>query len=209
MFLPPPSTIDAWFRREGFILVSRCLASTDAATLAMEAADLFHRFAVTIAHGSGADSLRYSVVTGTQIEAMSSSLFQLYTADRLLDWIRDTTHCPDVRVSPHRRSSINLNRFNAVGQRYPWHRDAVPFTAILFLTTMPSYAGGELVVRSPGGTVATILPTAGDLILMDGARCRHAVRPLRAPVDRITMPMVYPACHVERPNGLDEFLYQQ
>ena len=57
------------------------------------------------------------------------------------------------------------------------------------------------------GRLLTIPPTAGQLVLMDGHRCAHAVAPLRADAARITVPMVFPAVQIDRPAGLDDYLY--
>jgi hypothetical protein len=42
---------------------------------------------------------------------------------------------------------------------------------------------------------------------MDGSRCAHAVAPLAVDAVRLTVPMVYPAFDIHRPDGLDEYLY--
>jgi 2OG-Fe(II) oxygenase superfamily len=125
----------------------------------------------------------------------------------MLTWIGRLSDSPAVRPSPHLRSAININCLSRTGQQYPWHRDAVPFTAVLFLTSLPSSAGGELLIRTAEGERMAICPAAGDLIVMDGSRCPHAVAPLAIDTLRVTVPMVYPAFHVERPDGLDQHLY--
>jgi hypothetical protein len=55
----------------------------------------------------------------------------------------------------------------------------------------------------------TVAPLAGELVLMDGQQCAHAVAPLLEDALRITVPMVFPAYPVNRPPGLDDYLYRQ
>ena len=59
----------------------------------------------------------------------------------------------------------------------------------------------------PPGTVMSIAPAAGSLVLMDGRRCAHAVAPLREDALRISVPMVFPEVEDRRPAGLDDYLY--
>jgi hypothetical protein len=44
-------------------------------------------------------------------------------------------------------------------------------------------------------------------VLINGKRCAHAVAPLLHDTERLTIPMVYPAENVDRPRGLDDYLY--
>ena len=162
---------------------------------------------VNVDRRHGGDGLSYSVVTGDRILEDAGILSAMYTSVEMLEWIRALTDLPTLTRSPHRLSAVNVNCLTRAGQRYPWHRDAVPFTAILFVTSLPASAGGQLLVRSADGGRVSIPPIGGDLVLLDGARCPHAVAPLSIDVLRVTVPMVYPVAHVERPSGLDEYLY--
>jgi hypothetical protein len=70
-------------------------------------------------------------------------------------------------------------------------------------------AGGEFLIRTRQDQVMTVAPVAGELVLMDGQQCAHAVAPLRENALRITVPMVFPAYHLKRPPGLDDYLYRE
>ena len=189
------------------------------AALAALAQQLLARLGVHVVRRSGDDTLDYRVVTGDVIQAEAPPLWNLFASADLLAWIRDVTGVGEVTRSPHLRSAVNINCLDTAGQGYPWHTDAVPFTGLLFLTTLPASAGGEFLIRrNPGGSasrnppydspgVVAIRPVNGEFLLMDGARCAHAVAPLRENTLRLSVPMVFPAAPSARPDGLDDFLY--
>lgn len=117
------------------------------------------------------------------------------------------TKSATVARSPHLRSAVNINCLTAPGEEYPLHRDAVPYTALLFLSNVAADAGGAFVIHSIAGTRRIVRPRLGNLLLMDGSRCSHGVAPLRRDAWRVTMPMVFPERTADRPEGLDEYLY--
>jgi hypothetical protein len=205
--LPPAGDVQDAFRENGFVLVRRFLDEDESAELAVVAADVIRRSAVHIVRTSGTDTLDYRVVPGDVIRADASPIYALYASARLLQWVRAVTLSDPVSRSPHLRSAVNINCLDTSGQRYPWHTDAVPFTAVLFLTTLPESAGGEFLIRTAPDGLVTIRPVSGELLLMDGRRCAHAVAPLRENTRRVTIPMVFPDGPTERPQGLDDFLY--
>ena len=205
--LPVHDDVGESFRREGVAVVLNCLDAQATATLAQVAVTATARHALQIRRSSDEGSLDYRVVTGDAIRSDARPIFSLYESAELLTWIRQVTGKGDLQRSQHLRSSVNINLFDTPGQEYRWHNDAVPFTAVLFLTTIPASAGGELLVRTITGRLLTISPIAGQLVLMDGHRCAHAVTPLRAHAARITVPMVFPAVQADRPPGLDDYLY--
>jgi hypothetical protein len=207
--LPSATRAHEQFLRDGFVMASACLAEPKGAAVIDAAREIAESSAVVIDRGSSAGGLAYGVVTGDQIEARAPLLFGFYTCPDLLSWIRCVTGNPAVSRSPHRLSAININCLTQPGQQYPLHRDAVPYTALLFLTDVPSSAGGEFLIDSLRGERRTIQPSAGAFVLMDGARCPHGALPLREAALRLTMPMVFPAAaaHLNRPEGLDEYLY--
>lgn len=207
MHLPPAGEVQRTFREEGFVLVGGFLDEGASAELAALAMDMIGRFAVHITRRSGNDTLDYHVVTGDVIQAEASPIYALYSSARLRTWIRAVTMSKHADRSPHLRSAVNINCLDTPGQQYPWHTDAVPFTLLLFLTTLPDTAGGEFLIRTGPEHLVTIRPASGQLLLMDGARCAHAVAPLRENARRLTIPMVFPAVQAERPPGLDDFLY--
>jgi len=204
--LPDPGALRSEFSRRGFVVV-RALSEGVTLTRTFEnAMALLRDHAVAVDRADADDGLNYNVVTGDRILADGGILSALYSSIEMLAWIRALTDSHKLNRSPHCRSAININCLTRARQQYPWHRDAIPFTAILFLTSLPASAGGELVIRSDATSVR-VRPVAGDLVVMDGARCPHAVAPLSMDVLRITVPMVYPVADVERPSGLDDYLY--
>ena len=207
--LPSAARAHEQFVRDGFVVATGCLRGPRGTDLIDAARQIADSAGVAIDHRSGADGLAYGVVSGDRIETDAPLLFALYTSPELLNWIRVVTGDPMVSRSPHRRSAVNINRLTDPGQQYPLHRDAVPYTALLFLTDVPSSAGGEFLIDTLRGERRSIQPSAGAFVLMDGARCPHGALPLREAALRLTMPMVFPAAaaHLNRPEGLDEYLY--
>lgn len=207
MQLPPAEDLRQAFHERGFVLVPDFLEPHGSADLAALATAVTARFGLHIHRPSGDGTLDYRVVTGDVIRTEAGPIYALYESSDLLTWIRGVTMTEKVSRSPHLRSAVNINRLDTSGQQYLWHNDAVPFTVLLFLTTLPDSAGGEFLIRTGSEQVATIRPAAGHLLLMDGQQCMHAVAPLRENVLRLTVPMVFPAVQTERPPGLDDFIY--
>jgi hypothetical protein len=207
MRFPNPQPLRSGFQRRGFALAPELLDVNERSALFTVASALAQRHAAAIDRADTGQRLWYNVVTGERIAAEGPALFDLYTAPEMLSWIRELSDSPSLAPSPHLRSAINVNCLQAAGQQYPWHRDAVPYTSLLFLTSLPAAAGGAFRIRGADGEVVDVQPRAGDLLFMDGARCEHAVAPLLDSVLRLTVPMVYPTRRVDRPAGLDEYLY--
>jgi hypothetical protein len=206
LHLPRARDCQDSFSGDGFVVVPDCVTRPEASPL-VEAARRVAGSAVSIDHRSADAGLAYSVVSGDRIQRDAPLLFDLYTSADLLQWVRDVTGCRTVSRSPHLRSAVNLNCLTRPGEQYPLHRDAVPYTALLFLSDLDAEAGGAFVIDPPQRERVRIQPVLGCFVLMDGSRCEHGVEPLRRPALRLTMPMVFPALHVERPEGLDEYLY--
>jgi hypothetical protein len=212
MRLPDPRSLESEFGRRGFVLVSDIFDERLMSDLFDLAMTLLRRHRIEVDRDGGeygdGQRLRYGVVTGERIKAEGELLFSIYDHREMLTWIQTLTNSPAIGLSPHLRSAININCFWLVGQQYPWHRDAVPYTGLLFLTSMPPGAGGELLIRAVDGELVAIRPTAGDFVVMDGTRCPHAVAPLFQEGLRLSVPMVYPSKSVARPPGLDDYLYK-
>jgi hypothetical protein len=205
--LPRADDVSNVFGQRGVLLVPDFLGPAEADAFAACASTVAARRALHIRRSSDGSTLDYRVVTGDVIKEEAASLYDLYESASLLEWIRRVAGTKDVGVSPHVRSAVNINVLDTAGQQYRWHTDAVPYTVLVFLTTLPASAGGELLVRTRDNDVMTVRPVAGQLVLMDGQQCAHAVAPLRENAVRITVPMVFPAYRVERPPGLDDYLY--
>lgn len=207
MRLPAGDEGRTLFEQRGVLLVPDFLSAAEADGLAVRATSLAARRALHIRRSSDGTTLDYRVVTGDVIREEAGDLFEMYESARLLDWIRRVADAQDVGRSPYLRSAVNINVLDTAGQQYRWHTDAVPFTALVFLTTLPTSAGGEFLIRTRQDEVMTVPPVAGQFVLMDGRQCAHAVAPLRENIVRITIPMVFPAYQIERPPGLDDYLY--
>ena len=202
--LPRARDVQPELASRGFIRVPDLLECADLGALFAVAMQLVGHHGTTVIR----EELAYRVVTGERIRADGAPLFSLYESRDLLMWLREVTQSATVGLSSHVRSAININCLHRAGQQYPWHRDVVPYTCIVFLTSLPATAGGELMIRTANGALVTVEARAGDLVVMDGARCPHAVAPLTENRLRLSIPMVYPTVSVDRPPGLDEQLYE-
>jgi 2OG-Fe(II) oxygenase superfamily len=207
MRLPSASSVRADFLRRGFVLVPDFLGRDEVLPLYTVAMKLLRQCGTTVVRSADGQVLWYRVVTGEPIEREGAPLFNLYSSPDLLGWLRDLADTPALGLSAHLRSAVNVNCLHRPGHGYPWHQDAVPYTCLLFLTSLPEHVGGEFLIRAADGALLTIRPVAGTLVAMDGARCPHAVAPLKASALRLSIPMVYPCEIVARPTGLDEHLY--
>jgi len=207
MRLPAGDDVRTLFEQRGVLLVPDCLGPAEAEALAARAASVAARRALHIRRSMDGSTLDYRVVTGDVIRKEAASIYEMYESAHLLEWIRHVAATEAVGLSPHERSAVNINVLDTAGQQYRWHHDAVPYTVVVFLTTLSASAGGEFLVRTRRDELMTIRPVSGQLVLMDGRQCAHAVAPLRENAVRITVPMVFPACPVERPRGLDDYLY--
>ena len=205
--LPAPEDCRETFARDGFILVPRSGAVDVLADLSAAAERVARQASISIDRRPEGSALVYRVVSGECLAAEAPLLFDLYQSPQLLAWIAAVTGQPSVSLSPHIRSAVNVNCLSRKGEQYPEHRDAAPYTGLLFLNDLDDAAGGQFVITAAGGRRVEIQPRLGILVLMDGTRCPHAVAPLRRDVLRLTMPMVFPAIAAERPAGLDEYLY--
>jgi hypothetical protein len=207
MRLPAGDDVPTLFERRGVLVVPNALSPAEIDGPAADAASVAARCARRIHRSSDESTLDYRVVTGDVIRKEAAAIYEIYESAQLLEWIRRVAATEGVGLSPHLKSAVNINVLDTAGQQYRWHTDAVPFTTLLFLTTLPASAGGELLIRTRQDDVMSVPPVAGQLVLMDGHQCAHAVAPLREDAVRITVPMVFPAHPIERPPGLDDYLY--
>jgi hypothetical protein len=211
MRLPDPRPLASEFAEHGFVRVSGVFDDQSLANLFDLAVTLLRQHAVEVDRDYSdvpGQGLHYSVVTGERIKADGELLFNVYCCHEMLTWLQAVTNAPEIRLSPHLRSAININCLSHVGQQYPWHQDAVRYTSLLFLSSVAPSAGGELLIRDGEGQLASIRPIAGHFVVMDGTRCPHAVAALSEETLRVSVPMVYPAENLNRPEGLDTYLYR-
>lgn len=154
------------------------------------------------------EGLRYSVVDGLQIEEHAPYLSQ---------WIREVIPAyasalvgEALRVSPDVRTAINVNLVEGVGGMYELHTDPCPWSALIFCSG--SHTGGEWEAApyGMGGDVTlSVAPRAGSLLVFRGD-IPHAVRPLRLPERRVSIPVaLYPqgTDRIERDPALDAHIF--
>jgi hypothetical protein len=213
--LPMASTLIDSFRQRGFVIAQSVLPKTLCSRWRAHANRMAQVSALEIDKRctSGGTGLRYAVVTGEIVTKKWPEMFSVYRSATIREWIRMITGSEEIFQSNHLRSAININVLSRRGEVYPWHFDAEPYTAILYLSDSASEDGGALQLRnSRAGLQRTVtyLPHSGDLILMDGTRCYHRITPLRRAHLRISVPMVFPKRHEHsRPANLDSFLYDR
>jgi 2-oxoglutarate-Fe(II)-dependent oxygenase superfamily protein len=206
------------FTRDGYVVVHDALPEATITRWRERAHELFSR-ARHIDQRSDRHVLAYRVLTGDVIREEYTELYDFYVAPSTLRWVAGVTGEREIHVSSNLRSAVNVNILQS-GNTYRWHFDANPFTALLYLSTTPPGAGGELELypnlgpqnTSPEDLAArqkVVLPTrANTLVLMDGTTTYHHVAPVIEECDRLSVPMVYPPFRDElRPPELDDYLY--
>ncbi len=217
--LPLSEELRLHFHANGFALVRDILPHEVVAEMRRTARDFAMRVGKNIRQSNDGHVLSYTVVAGEMIRDRFPDLFSFYETPEMRQWIRVLTGANGIYLSRNLRSAVNINSMRETGQIYRWHFDAVPYTAILFLTTSAPADGGalEIAIRNvdraaalpQNGAEFCILPLAGTLLLMDGTRCLHRAAPLLRETLRLTVPMVYPVVADDtRPSGLDEYLYR-
>jgi hypothetical protein len=145
---------------------------------------------------------RHSLLAGETVRAFMPELWGFYLA---LPLVAEPIVCRPIRLSPYPDSAVNVKLYVAPGGTQGWHRDTNPVTALLYLTD----DGHSTVVESLSGEIESIAHERGDLLLMQGRRCRHHVPAMRpGSPDRITVPLnLYHPDDVWRPPGIDEIVY--
>ena len=214
------------FARANAVVIDGALPPETIAEWRRISLDLVTRFGIDIERRSAEHTLTYRVVTGDLLRKHAPEIFEFYAAGETADWVRQITGAPSILTSARERSAININCLERLGQRYRWHFDAIPYTLLLYLTDHTPEDGGALEFcpcawpeggdspRDPSPAQlerdkVSVIPRAGMMVLMDGARCYHSVAPVLRPVSRISIPMVFPVSRQhERPEGLDDYLYQ-
>jgi hypothetical protein len=209
------------FRRSRYAVFEDAIDPEACARWCTTALQLAQRYAEQIERRSDGHLLRYQVVTGEVLREHWQELFDFYHAPETHDWVRLVTGADAIFASPNLRSAININIMREPGEVYRWHFDAVPYTALLYLTTSAREDGGALefypnVGSSAGqadlrdGEKISLLPRAGTVVMMDGTRCYHRVAPLLRKHVRLCIPMVFPAtAEHERRSELDSYLYAE
>ncbi len=211
------ATLQDCFSRDGFVAVPQALPLPLIEHWRGRALEL-RQYARSIDRHEDFD-LVYRVVTGDVIRAHWPELWIFYHDERVLAWVRDITGETAIYTSEQIASAVNLNIIDGQNSVYRWHFDAVPYTALVYLTDVNSEDGGALELipgcaphTAPELSAAHILrifPKAGTIVLMDGTRCYHRVAPMLKPGFRLSIPLVFPNTRTtQRPAGLDSYLYE-
>jgi hypothetical protein len=218
--LPSSRASKKWFKENGYLIVDRVVPPEICDTWKLTALRVAQDSGRSIQREGGSDVLRYRVVTGDAIKTCWPELYDFYSAPELRSWIAEVTGAQGIVLSPHLQSAININVLNEPGEVYRWHFDAVPYTALLYLSDSEREDGGFLEfypnanLESPNvprrERKIRFIPRRGSLVLMDGTRCYHRVSPILRRHFRISIPMVFPAqASQARPENLDSYLYDQ
>lgn len=217
LHLPSGAKTRQGFARWKYLIVDEALPA-DFVRESRRRAQELSEFARSIRRAEGQFRLVYRVVTGDVIRERWPELLALYHDPVFPEWIRKVTGEREIITSSEVQSAVNLNIMQG-DSIYRWHFDAVPYTLLLYLSDVRAEDGGSLQLvpacepyETPDLTTTPpieLWPTAGTLVLMDGTRCYHHVSPLRRPMTRFSIPMVYPtAAAQQRPAGLDSYLYE-
>lgn len=199
------------FARDGWAIVEGALSAQQCEQWRQEALAIVQRHALHVDRTAGGSRLHYGVVLGDVICKQWPELFEFYTSEETLLWMRGVTGATAIYTSPYVRSAVNINVLSVPGEMYPWHFDVTPYTLLLFLTTSTVGDGGALDLLSPEHSQEiSVLPRAGDVVVMDGTRCRHRVREILRPHLRVSIPFVFPPTPTHhRRAELDEYLYSE
>jgi len=126
-----------------------------------------------------------------------------------------------VSVAKGREHTVVLNVQTPEDMRYICHVDTNPIQGLLYVTTQPPGAGGELVISNNTAAASLeeieadcsiIYPQSGHLVFFDGRYNPHYIRPLLRQGDiRVAVAMNYYIPSVPeslRPPDLDDYLFE-
>jgi hypothetical protein len=184
-----------------------------------------------IERANGELPLRYGVIDGDQIAESLPEVLRVY--ERTTRLVKKLWRG---KVEPlvDRKVACNIN-ITQPGGSYRYHYDRNAVTAILYLNEIE---GGETecypdyrlpltgsnhsplqrkldrvlqhrVVRSLVANQLLVRPRVGRLLIMQGNRCLHSVRPVRGPSDRLNIIMSYdrPNAEFDVAEDLNAYLY--
>ena len=218
LHLPSGAEVQREFTRWRYVLVENALPPDFVQECRTRAEELT-ALSRSIQRTDGEFRLVYRVMTGEVIQERWPELFALYRDSVFPEWIQAVTGEDAIVTSSAIQSAVNLNIMQG-DSIYRWHFDAVPYTLLLYISDVCPEDGGalQLVPACEPHVVPDLVttpplelwPTAGTVVLMDGTRCYHHVAPLRRPMTRFSIPMVYPTATAaeQRPAGLDSYLYE-
>jgi 2OG-Fe(II) oxygenase superfamily len=157
-------------------------------------------------------------VGGREVRARLPWLAALYEG-AFLELARRCCALP-VTTARDPRYGVVVNVKHGTEMRYECHVDSNPLEGLLYVTTHPPGAGGELVVSNRGDVpsceavdadCSVIHPVSGHLIFFDASAHSHYVRPLTREEDTrlvVAMNFYTPALPEEtRPADLNQHLF--
>lgn len=175
--------------------------------------------------------LKYSVIDGDRIAEGLPDVLNVY--ERVTRLVKELWR-GEIEPLPDRKVACNIN-ITQPGGSYRYHYDRNAVTAILYLNATrggetecyPNYrlslapaAHSNLqqkldrvlqnrFVRSMAATQLVVRPRPGRLLIMEGNRCLHSVRPVLGSLDRINIVMSYdrPHARFEVDDNLNRYLY--
>ncbi len=182
-----------------------------------------------------ARALRYKVIDGITIKDNFPSIWNSYSQS-ILQLVREQSGI-DLEIMGNQKVGVNINIMAPQLSSYRWHYDRNKVTAILYLNTVeggetvlfPNYRillnGKKMtgiqrildsaiqipVIRSIFSERTIVEPQAGRLVIMNGKRCWHSVRPLQGEEERINIIFAYDTKDGAEGNNnnLDSYLYSQ
>ena len=175
--------------------------------------------------------LRYAVIDGDRIAEHLPEVWHIY--QRVTRLVKSLW--PDeIEPLADRKVACNIN-ITEPGGSYRYHYDRNAVSAILYLneieggetecypgyrialararyTTLQQKLDGVLrnkFVRAVAASQLLVRPRPGRLLLMQGNRCLHSVRPVLGPTDRVNIVMAYdrPNARFEIADDLNAYLY--
>lgn len=175
--------------------------------------------------------LKYSVIDGDRIAEGLRDVLNVY--ERVTRLVKELWH-GEIEPLPDRKVACNIN-ITQPGGSYRYHYDRNAVTAILYLNassggetecypnyrvSLTSRAHSNLqhkldrvlqnrFVRFVAATRLLVRPRPGRLLIMQGNRCLHSVRPVIRGVDRINIVMSYdrPHARFHVDDNLNRYLY--
>ncbi|HEY1352933.1 MAG TPA: 2OG-Fe(II) oxygenase [Ktedonobacteraceae bacterium] len=227
------STLQANFLKKGYALWDDFLAS-DQCEQHLEAIRQFkdQHSLQQIHRPMRGRSLHYAVIDGEMVEQHLPMVHQLYQEmNRFLNEISPQTLFP----LDEKKAGANVN-ITPPGGQYRWHYDRNEVTALVYLNKVQ---GGEIefyphyrfflknrtltrlqrwldaflrlsIIRNLFGRKIAITPMPGRLVLLQGNRCLHSVRPMEGEGERINLVLSYDIFERSPENkALNTYLYTQ
>lgn len=160
----------------------------------------FPRTPVISREATGVDRIPRGRVHADKVQSSLPWLSQMYRSV-FLDLAQRVAGGHSVRAAQDDRYGVVLNVQHGSEMRFECHVDSNGLTALLFCTDHGPGAGGELVIANDSEassmeaidrSCSVVRPQAGHMILFDGRRNPHYVRPLTSDADlRIVAVMNY------------------